>query len=259
MAPLSPSPLTVSLDGTPLPLSNSKHTALITRLTNAVHQTIRQICRIANRHHDMREHDLRSLVHAFVLNRFLYSLPYIFFSRTKVYKSALSLPTSTTVARLLSMSVHNSLTERTEAHRTAQLLRLSLTRRGHTLLSTLNLSPLTPLPNMHPEHHPSRRAPRASTLWRQYERQPAMAYVDAAPYRHYPALPRRLLSHLILLPDTLAPCLLAPNQSAAVGGCLVKHRAGSPTPAGDLGRGHRDWARPGRHNWQPEGHPQHCF
>ncbi|KAH7959965.1 hypothetical protein HPB49_015597 [Dermacentor silvarum] len=91
----------------------------------------------------------------------------------------------------------------TEAHRTAQLLRLSHTRPGRALLSTLKLSPLTPFPtslpipshvyslltvnplpkNMHPEHHPSRRAARASVLWRQYERKPAVAYVDAVPMR----------------------------------------------------------------------------
>ncbi|KAH7965196.1 hypothetical protein HPB49_004626 [Dermacentor silvarum] len=123
--------------------SNGKHTTLITRLTNTVHQTIRLIRRIANRHHGMREHDLRRLVQAFVLSRFIYSLPYIFLSRTEedkvnslirqAYKSALSLPTSTSTARLLSMGVHNSLTELTEAHRTAQLLRLSRTRPAGTL------------------------------------------------------------------------------------------------------------------------------
>ncbi|KAH7945586.1 hypothetical protein HPB49_013229 [Dermacentor silvarum] len=101
MAPLSPSPLT----------SNGKHTTLITRLTNTVHQTIRLIRRIANRHHGMREHDLRRPVEPFVLSRFIYSLPYIFLSRTEedkvnslirqAYKSALSLPTSTSTARLL--------------------------------------------------------------------------------------------------------------------------------------------------------------
>ncbi|KAH7979399.1 hypothetical protein HPB49_009343 [Dermacentor silvarum] len=101
-------------------------------------RTIRLIRRIANRHHGMREHDLRRLVQAFVLSRFIYSLPYIFLSRTEedkvnslirqAYKSALSLPTSTSTTRLLSMGVHNSLTEPTEAHRTAQLLRLSRTR-----------------------------------------------------------------------------------------------------------------------------------
>ncbi|KAH6935147.1 hypothetical protein HPB50_003539 [Hyalomma asiaticum] len=165
----------------------------------------------------MREHDLRRLVQAFVLSRFVYSLPYLFLSRTEedkvnclirqAYKSALSLPTSTSTDRLLSMGVHNSLTELTEAHRTAQLLRLSRTRPGRALLSTLKLSPLMPLPtslsipshvssllaidplpkNMHPEHHPSRRAARASALWRKFGRQPAVAYVDAAPYRHYAA------------------------------------------------------------------------
>lgn len=172
MAPLSPSPLTVYLDGTPIPLvstlrilglflqSNGKHTTLITRLTNTVHHTVRLIRRIANRHHGMREHDLRRLVQAFVLSRFIYSLPYLYLSRTEedkvnslirhAYKSALSLPTSTSTARLLSMGVHNSLTELTEAHRTAQLLRLSRTRPGRALLSTLNLSPLIPLPTSLP-------------------------------------------------------------------------------------------------------------
>ncbi|KAH7967010.1 hypothetical protein HPB49_021311 [Dermacentor silvarum] len=95
MAALSPSPLTVSLDGTPLRLvstlrifglflqSNGKHTTLITRLTNSVHQTIRLIRRIANRHHDMREHHLRRLVQAFVLSHFIYSRLYLFHSRTE--------------------------------------------------------------------------------------------------------------------------------------------------------------------------------
>ncbi|KAH6933594.1 hypothetical protein HPB50_016736 [Hyalomma asiaticum] len=107
-------------------------------------------------------HDLRRLVQAFVLSRFVYSLPYLFLSRTeddKAYKSALSLPTSTSTDRLLSMGVHNSLKELTDAHRTAQPLRLSRTR---------------------PEQ-------RASALWRKFGRQPAVAYVDAAPYRHYAA------------------------------------------------------------------------
>ncbi|KAH7949288.1 hypothetical protein HPB49_007283 [Dermacentor silvarum] len=124
------------------------------------------------------------------------------------------------------MGVHNSLTELTEAHRTAQLLCLSRTRPGRALLSTLKLSPFNPLPtslpipshvyslltvnplpkNMHHEHHPSRRAARASALWRQYERQPSVAYVDAAPYRHYPAHALTTLSDQLLLPQyTLRP------------------------------------------------------
>ncbi|KAH8037885.1 hypothetical protein HPB51_018373 [Rhipicephalus microplus] len=172
---------------------------------------------ISNRHHGMHEHDLHYLDQAFVLSRFVYSLPYLFLSRTEedkvnylihqAFNSALSLPTSTSTDQLLSMGVHNSLTELTEAHRTAQLLRLSHTRPGRALLSTLKLSPLFPLPillpipshvssllaidtlpkNMHPEHHPSHRAARASALWRKFRRQPDVAYVDAAPYRQYAA------------------------------------------------------------------------
>ncbi|KAH8021025.1 hypothetical protein HPB51_011804 [Rhipicephalus microplus] len=180
-------------------------------------RTMHFIRRIANRHHGMRKHDLRRLVQAFVLSRFVYSLPYLFLSCTEeykvnclirqAYKSALSLPTSTSTDRLLSMGVHNSLTELTEVHRTAQLLLLSRPRPGRALLSTLKLSPLLPLPislpipshvssrqaidplpkNMHPKHHPSCRAARASALWRKFRRQPDVAYVNAAPYRQYAA------------------------------------------------------------------------
>ncbi|KAH7934803.1 hypothetical protein HPB52_000500 [Rhipicephalus sanguineus] len=62
--------------------SNGKHTTLITQLSNTVQQTMRLIRRIANRHHGMHRHDLRRLVQSFVPSRFVYSLPYLFLSRT---------------------------------------------------------------------------------------------------------------------------------------------------------------------------------
>ncbi|KAH8037576.1 hypothetical protein HPB51_014891 [Rhipicephalus microplus] len=154
------------------------------------------IRRIANHHHGMRKHDLGRLVQVNLLSRFVHFQPYLFHSRTEeekvnclirqAYKSALSLPTSTSRDRLLSTGVHNSLTEHKEAHRTALLIRLSRARPGHVLSSTLKLYPLLPPPislpipshvssliamdplpkNMHPEHHPYRRVARASTLWR---------------------------------------------------------------------------------------------
>ncbi|KAH7960212.1 hypothetical protein HPB49_017774 [Dermacentor silvarum] len=55
--------------------NNGKNTATITNLTNTVHQTMRLIRRIANRHRGMREHDLRRLIQAFVISRVVYSLP----------------------------------------------------------------------------------------------------------------------------------------------------------------------------------------
>ncbi|KAH8028967.1 hypothetical protein HPB51_021669 [Rhipicephalus microplus] len=158
------------------------------QLSNAIHQTMHLISRIAIHPHGMREHDLRRLVQAFVLSRFVYSPAYLFLSRTEkdkvnclicqAYRSARFLPRSTSTDRLLSMGVHNSLSELTKAHLTAQLVRLSHTRPGRALLSNLKLSPLLPLPislpipshvstlqainsltkNMHPEHHPSRNA-----------------------------------------------------------------------------------------------------
>ncbi|KAL3222746.1 hypothetical protein MRX96_000634 [Rhipicephalus microplus] len=38
-------------------------------------------------------------------------------------------------------------------------------------------------------------------------------------------------------PAHLPPCLLAPQKSAAVGGCFVQHQTGPATSAGDLGGG----------------------
>ncbi|KAH7968186.1 hypothetical protein HPB52_006437 [Rhipicephalus sanguineus] len=147
MAPLSPYPLIFSVDGRPLPLvstlrilrpfleSNGKHTTLITQLSNTVHQNKRLIRRIANRHHDMGEHDLRRLEDK------VNSLTH------QASKSPMFIPTSTSTTRLLSMGLHNSITELTEAHRTAQLPHRSRTRPGRALISTLKLAPLpTSLP-----------------------------------------------------------------------------------------------------------------
>ncbi|KAH6923651.1 hypothetical protein HPB50_004391 [Hyalomma asiaticum] len=160
-------------------------------------------------------------------------------TKNKAYKSALCLPTSTSTDRLLSMGVHNSLTELTEAHRTAQLLRLSRTRPGRALLSTLKLSPLMPLPtslpipshvssllaidplpkNMHPGHHPSRRAARASALWLD-TRDALLTYHDITLHyrlsrltfppphqslsQHQQHLWRRIQAHTFLTPARLA-------------------------------------------------------
>ncbi|KAH6928829.1 hypothetical protein HPB50_020126 [Hyalomma asiaticum] len=86
----------------------------------------------------MRGHDLHSLIQAFVLSRFVYSLMYLFLSRTEedevnsfihlAYKLALSFSTSTSTTWLLSMGIHSSLTELRQAHRSAQLLSLCRTR-----------------------------------------------------------------------------------------------------------------------------------
>ncbi|KAH7939752.1 hypothetical protein HPB52_016999 [Rhipicephalus sanguineus] len=160
--------------------------------------------------------------------------------------------------------------ELTEGQHTAQLLQLSRTRPGRALVSTLKLSPvrhlLTSLPilsyvvsllivhtlpkNMHPEHHPSRRAARASTLWRKLGRQLAVAYVNATPYHHYAAhalaVNANSLRHTIAASVYTSTSLEAEKSAVALSMTQTcaeyifrdsKPGAGSPTSTGDFGGG----------------------
>lgn len=227
--------------------NNGKNTATITKLTVMVHQTIRLIRRIANRHRGMREHDLRRLVQAFVLSRVVYSLPYLFLTRVEedkvnalirqAYKAALNLPRYTSNERLLHMGIHNSLTELTEAHRSAQLERLSSTLTGRNILARIHLSPpghcstqhtlppaihrvlkVHPLPkNMHPEHHVDRRKARAEALHKHYGFQPETVYVDAASYPSRPAFALSAVSNslqLVAAGTTFASTSLEAEEAA---------------------------------------------
>lgn len=250
-----PPTLTVSIDGNPIPevekvrilgillQNNGKNTATISKLTATIHQTVRLIRRIANRHRGMREHDLRRLVQAFVLSRVVYSLPYLFLSRVEedkvnalirqAYKAALNLPRYTSNERLLHMGVHNTLAELNEAHRSAQLERLSSTAAGRRILTRIGLNApgyclsqntlpphihrlltVHPLPkNMHPEHHTARRAARAEALHKHYGTRTDTVYVDAASYSSSPAFAISVVSNS-LIPQVIGSVFATSSMEA---------------------------------------------
>ncbi|KAH6939821.1 hypothetical protein HPB50_021866 [Hyalomma asiaticum] len=100
----------------------------------AVTQTTRLIARVSARKQGMKEKELLQLIHAFVISRLTYALPYLRLLSAekerinrlirKVYKTALGLTHSTSTSHLLSLGLHNTLEELIEAHRSAQIQRL---------------------------------------------------------------------------------------------------------------------------------------
>lgn len=172
------------------------------------------IRRITARNKGMTEFERLRLIHAFVISRITYSLPYLNPTKTelhkvnclirKIYKTALLIPQSTSTAKLERLGMYNTAEELMEAHSVIQLSRLSTTPAGRSILDSLglhaptftdervrippdlhNLLLVRPIPrNMHPEHNAKRREHRACVLARKYPMGPTTAYVDAASYRH---------------------------------------------------------------------------
>lgn len=98
----------------------------------------------------MREKELVQLIHAFVISRITYVLPYLRLLRTekdrverlirKVYKLTLGLAPTTSTTHLLSLGLHNTLDELIEAHRTAQIQRLRGSKTGRWILDRIGLT-----------------------------------------------------------------------------------------------------------------------
>ncbi|KAH6929808.1 hypothetical protein HPB50_005959 [Hyalomma asiaticum] len=99
--------------------SSSHNSVAIERLTLAVTQTTRLIARVSARKQGMKEKELLQLIHAFVISRLTYALPYLRLLSAekerinrlirKVYKTALGLTHSTSTSHLLSLGLHNTL------------------------------------------------------------------------------------------------------------------------------------------------------
>ncbi|KAG0415331.1 hypothetical protein HPB47_007517 [Ixodes persulcatus] len=120
----------------------------------------------------------------------------------QVYKLALGLPMATSTDRLMQLGIHNTVSELVEAHRSSQIVRLSKTPTGRTVLDRLGIKPeplqeapvdvpktirkrleVRPVPrNMHPQHHEERRKARAEALNKQHRNNSGVLHVDAAPY-----------------------------------------------------------------------------
>lgn len=166
--------------------SNGHNIDTIRALEKSVHQTIRLISHIANRHHGMKEHNLMRLVQAFVLSKITYVTPYLNLKRDeenkisamirRAHKQALGIPVTASNERFEALGLHNTLSELIEAQRTAQRERLAKSPTGRQILDSLNINHtgargakilippeigthihISPLPrNMHPVHNEER-------------------------------------------------------------------------------------------------------
>lgn len=197
--------------------SNRCNGTTVNRLTTKLTTATRLIRRVTTRHHGMKEASLLRLIQSFAISHVAYVAAYhhwktperakIDAAIRKTYKAALGLLDSTSTARLLELGIHNTLDEIAEAHRTAQLERLSTTRTGRSILdrlgyasravSTSSTRPLpdavtrrlrvNPIPkNMHPEYNHDRRVARAKALTELYARDTGALYVDVAEYPDRP-------------------------------------------------------------------------
>lgn len=172
------------------------NTATIKALQTTATQIGRLIARIANRHHGLKV-GLR-LVHAFIISKITYVIPYLKFTRMgkekveriihKAIKLAVGIPVSASTERLMEMGVHNTLDELFEAQRTAQYSIPAGSPTGRAILDSLHICYAdlhgrkifldddfrahvseAALPKyMHPEHHQERRLTRAMALHKQY-------------------------------------------------------------------------------------------
>ncbi|KAG0434343.1 hypothetical protein HPB47_019171 [Ixodes persulcatus] len=188
------------------------NTDAILRICKTAKSTARLIRRIATKRGGVKEGDVCRIVHAFVVSRVLYTVPYMRLTTTdkkkldsiirQVYKLALGLPMATSTDRLMQLGIHNTVSELVEAHRSSQIVRLSKTPTGRAVLDRLGIEPeplqeapvdvpktirkvleVRPVPrNMHPQHHEERRKARAEALDKQHRNNSGVLHVDAAPY-----------------------------------------------------------------------------
>ncbi|KAG0445361.1 hypothetical protein HPB47_016280 [Ixodes persulcatus] len=164
---------------------------------NCLHAQINQIAhliqRTTNHRTGLKEHNLLHIIDAFVISRLLYTLPYLTTTCTqikkleaslrKLYRLALGVPRHASSERLLNTGTFNTITEPIQMHKDGQILRLSTSNQGRTILQTLDISTdslppiaippppwksanpnvtVEPLPkNMNPDNNPERRKLRA--------------------------------------------------------------------------------------------------
>lgn len=176
----------------------------------------RLVKRISTRSRGMREASLLRLLQAFVVSHVAYVGAFhqwkaqererIDAAIRKSYRAALGLLNGTSNAALLSLGVHNTLAEISEAQRVSQLERLGSTTSGRKILQRVGLRPplgpaaedelvplrddiarriiVPPLPrNVDPERNVERRSARARALARTYNEDEGAVFVDAAKHR----------------------------------------------------------------------------
>lgn len=193
--------------------SNRRADKTIRTLRTTVKQISRIIRRVTKHRSGFSEAETLRLVHAFVISRITYSLPYQELCKTDLeqtdalirtaYKAAIGLPMSTSTAKLCALGLHNTFEELKAAVLISQRERLNLSPTGRKLLETLgypvrphyceedlvalpraireNLI-VAPVPkNMSPFYHQGRRKARAHQLQKRFGNCSEALYTDAAP------------------------------------------------------------------------------
>lgn len=155
-------PITVHVDGTPIPQVNrarilglhvqadGRSNYTVSLLSRQIEQILAMIRRVSNRRSGLREEDLLRLVEACVISRLTYHLPFQRLTQAqqlridamirKATKLAHGLPNYTSTRRLLNLGTHNTLGELLEAHWVSHRQRLLLTPTGRHLLTRLGYS-----------------------------------------------------------------------------------------------------------------------
>lgn len=130
----------------------AQNSVTLSKLRTTVQQLSNMLRRVTNRNQGVKESEACRLVQAFFIGRLAYTCPYLYLRKSDlkilntmirtVYKTALGIPKGTSSLRLLDLGVHNTIEEIIEAHKAAQLWRLSCSAQGHKILEAMNLRPV---------------------------------------------------------------------------------------------------------------------
>ncbi|XP_037577228.2 uncharacterized protein LOC119459601 [Dermacentor silvarum] len=186
----------------------------VNKLAGKAAAAMKLIKRVSNRRAGMKEESLTRLVQSFAVSHITYVAAFhnwrpsernkIDATIRKAYKAALGFLGSTSTEKFMALGVHSTLDKIAEAHRTAQLERLSEPRTGRQILRDLGFEARegkqqnnAPIPdsinrklrvcpitkNVNPEHNKERRLARVRALVDLHAREEGAVYVDAAEYR----------------------------------------------------------------------------
>ncbi|KAG0429881.1 hypothetical protein HPB47_023194, partial [Ixodes persulcatus] len=135
-----------------------RSTAWKTAITKEIHLIYNMLHQITRHTHGLKEHECCTIMEAAVYFRVLYHLPYLILPKTqytkrenairKCLRKELGVSTYALNFLITPAALHNSLEKKTEAHVAGQYHRLSTSKQGRTILSTLrypttHLSPLS--------------------------------------------------------------------------------------------------------------------
>lgn len=190
--------------------SGTSHT--LQRLRGTTANVARMIRRIANSEMGLEEKETIALVHAFVISRVTYALPYQTMTNQetkqintiirKAFKAALGIPENAKTERVEKLGIYNTFEEYANAVLLSQKERLNSSYHGRRILEKMGytLRPLycdeetvlidaekrthltvAPIPrNMHPTYHAGRRKARADSLRKAFQNSSEAVFTDVS-------------------------------------------------------------------------------